>query len=380
MGHKWRVDGLHGGAMIAGSDVGAHQAYFTAKNFLGLPLDMQFGRQEVMLDGHRLIGNTGWAQGANAHDAIRLTHSAANHTLVYAYTRAFVGADDIDVNSHILWGNFQGILGGGLSLYYVFHDDDATGSTAADPGATPTPITGSYQANSFHTIGGRQAGQLWGLDYRAELYYQTGDADGTLAANTDPSVLNAGFDHNAYMFGLRVGKKFNNTMWKPSVTLWYDYLSGTSDEKVNDDKEIGTFNTLYDTGHKYYGLIDVMNTGATGGLGLVDIALKTTFQPSAKWTVKADFHYFRTAEGPNGSPGVIQNARNVKKLGLAPTQEVDSDLGTELDFTLVHKYNSNLTVSLGYSMFSSEDLFQDYLNDHEEDSMDWAYLQFDVKF
>ena len=42
------------------SSVGVHQAYFTFKNFLNLPLgmDAKVGRQEILLDGWRLFGNT----------------------------------------------------------------------------------------------------------------------------------------------------------------------------------------------------------------------------------------------------------------------------------------------------------------------------------
>ncbi len=42
------------------SSVGIHQAYMQFKNFLNLPLgfDAKIGRQEVLLDGWRLFGNT----------------------------------------------------------------------------------------------------------------------------------------------------------------------------------------------------------------------------------------------------------------------------------------------------------------------------------
>ena len=63
-------------------------------------------------------------------------------------------------------------------------------------------------------------------------------------------------DREAYMYGVRVGKAFNNVSYKPAVTLWYDYLSGTSDEDLKNGNW-KSFDTLYDTGHKYYGLQDL---------------------------------------------------------------------------------------------------------------------------
>ena len=53
----------------ATTDVGIHQAYFTLNKFFGAPVDLQVGRQEIILDGHRLFGNTVWTQGMMSHDA-----------------------------------------------------------------------------------------------------------------------------------------------------------------------------------------------------------------------------------------------------------------------------------------------------------------------
>ena len=70
------------------SDVGLHQAYATFKNFMGQSVNAKIGRQEVVLDGHRLFGHTGWLQGALTNDAIRLDHSAGNHEVNFIYIEA----------------------------------------------------------------------------------------------------------------------------------------------------------------------------------------------------------------------------------------------------------------------------------------------------
>jgi len=69
-------------------DVGFHQAYLVLKNFGGYGADMKIGRQEVIVDGHRLFGHTGWTQGAETKDALRLTHAAGNHSLNYTFIKA----------------------------------------------------------------------------------------------------------------------------------------------------------------------------------------------------------------------------------------------------------------------------------------------------
>ena len=95
----WGADGggrTHNGTRVGGggggeqandnlSDVGFHQAYLTLKNFAGQGVDAKIGRQEIVIDGHRLFGHTGWTQGAQTNDAIRLTHAAGNHSVNYTY-------------------------------------------------------------------------------------------------------------------------------------------------------------------------------------------------------------------------------------------------------------------------------------------------------
>jgi hypothetical protein len=396
--------GGSGNAAFSGSDndttLGVHQAYFTLKNFATLPVDLKLGRQEVVLDGHRIIGNTVWTQGQQTHDALRLTHARDNLTLAYVYSLANEGGrgvtvgttnDDEDIEAHIFYANLQGILGGGLSLYFVGLDDDCSfGSTVGGACGVTATSTGAID-NNIYTVGARQAGQLFGLDYRGEFYYQFGDAEGDAgvthittgrtpygaAAAVGASGNLKDTDRSAYMFGARIGKKFNNVMWKPSIALWYDYKSGTSDADARDG-DFKTFNTLFDTGHKFYGLMDNFisaNGSETLFLGLVDYVVKTSITPANGWTLKADFHHFTTAESVQA---------NTNFSGSTPGGSDSNSLGQELDLTLVHKYNANTTISAGYSKYWQTSAFE-LVNANASSTAtvspaDWAYLQFHVKF
>jgi hypothetical protein len=483
------------------TDVGLHQAYFTLQDFFNLPVDFKVGRQEIVLDGHRLFGNTGWTQGAQTHDALRLTHHHGEHTLSYMFisatesTGAFgttIGAntggaalgqsgfgglfgtgsgacagagDECDRNEHVFWGNIKGILGGALSLYFVITDDDSFNvpNAMTEAGVSGLEIpTGSVTTagipadNDIYTIGFRQAGQLFGLDYRAEFYYQTGDAEGVSGAANTAVTVN-GFDNNtfsnlatlgtanpngtvlggrvatragtatgltgagsnvdrdAYMFGLRLGKTFSNVMWKPSATIWYDHISGTDLEDVASG-DWNTFDTLYDTGHKFYGFMDTYlnpNGADTSWRGLRDLAGKFKIHPMANLTFKADIHAMwtdtsieddlndlgfadATAVGAitTGLGGFASNQNRTVTVG-----DLDSHLGEELDLTLVYKYNPNTTLSIGYSHFWADDSFHalngrltgagvgnptgtssNKLGSGNADNASWAYVQMDVKF
>jgi hypothetical protein len=356
--------------------VGVHQAYFTLKNFLGAPLDAKIGRQEILLDGWRLFGNTIWTAGMQSHDAVSFSHKHDNVSLFLAYISAVENDriadpnDSTDRENLLAHVNVKGVLGGQFSGYL---DYDSNSSAAA----------GQTRGNEIWTIGGRQAGKLAGLDYRGEYYYQFGSGNGQKDGNATTDA-----DREAYMFGVRVGKTFNNVSFKPGVTVWYDYLSGSNDEDQVGG-EWGAFNTLFDTGHKFYGLQDVFlgvgaggNTG-TQGLGLQDLALKTKLNPMPGWTLKVDYHWFWTAES------VAANTTTRGFANTAGTDTLGNNLGTEIDVTAVTKMNANTKVMIGYSHYDATQSFFALKNSGTggasplfkgTDDADWAYVQFDVKF
>jgi hypothetical protein len=342
------------------ADVGIHQAYFTLNKLFGAPIDLQFGRQEVILDGHRLFGNTVWTQGMQSHDAIRLTHSHDNMTLLYVYSKGaenagrgdvgnFAGGsvnDNDDVDVHVFWGNFKGLIGenSNTSVYTVLNDTDCN------------LVNGCGGAGSadFWTFGARQAGGFGDISYRGEFYYQTGKSAGTNAFGTPGDV-------DAYMLGARVGYKASNVAMKPSATLWYDHLSGTTTGDTIAGNT-GAFNVLFDTGHKYYGLMDFYLTGAQFARGLHDVAVKLAVQPLAKTTLKVDLHHFAET-----------SYNNAARVGVSPGART---LGQEIDVTLVHKYSANTKMLVGYSHF----FMRDAQGGANTEDADWLYVMVDVNF
>jgi hypothetical protein len=375
--------GRNGSFQVSDNDalVGMHQAYFTLKNFANTSLDLKLGRQQIVLDCHRLFGNTIWTVGQQTHDAVRLDHKHDNMSFSYAWivnteggtadgttTAANATDEEKEIETHMAYFKYAGILGGNFSATYAgIIDPCGTGGTACATENTD---------NDMHTIGVRQAGQLYGIDYRGEYYYQFGDADQDADTMAGGGTANGqGVDRDAYMFGVRIGKKFANVNMKPSLTLWYDYLSGTNDGDITD-LEYKSFNPVFDTGHKFYGLQDLflgIGSGAagsgTGGLGLQDAAIKAKLSPAPGWTLKADYHWFYTAE----------SAKSNRTRGLNGDGSVSSALGNEIDLSLANKYNANTTITAGFSNYTTTATFRD-LRGVIGDGANWAYLQFDVKF
>jgi len=376
------------------TDVGFHQAFMTFKNVFGQAVDAKIGRQEVVLDGHRLFGHTGWTTGAQTNDAIRLNHSAGNHELNYIYIASIeAGANttsqDQNRDYHVFRAAAQGFMGGALQGYFVVADDDSASADASDE-------------NTWYTIGARHTGKAGGLDYRVEYYHQFGDggvrasdADLAEAYTTTPTNATAGeIDLDAQMFGIRVGKTFKNAKFSPTVTLWYDNLSGTDDDDVNGN-DYGTFHTVQDTGHKFYGFIDnyLSDIGdGTQRYGLEDFAIKTKWKLSGTNLLKVDVHHFETQTDLNDedSNTIRTGANNTGAFILANSgagEGLSNDLGQEIDVTLVHKYDSNTKIVAGYSHYFTT-LTHSYLNGSgqtdstrdENDGQDFMYVMVDTKF
>ena len=374
------------------TDVGFHQAYVTLKNFMGQAVDARIGRQEIVLDGHRLFGHTGWTQGAQTNDAILLTHAGGNHTVNYAFVasneaNSLANSNDSNTNFHILRANTQGIMGGNLTGMFVAADDNSTATSSEDE-------------EMWYTIGARQAGKLGGFDYRVEYYHQWGDGgisaesgDHSGAYSTAPTQTAPGhIDRDASMFGIRIGKTFKNSSLSPTITLWYDSLSGTDDDDIAGN-DYGTFHTLQDTGHKFYGLIDNYTDAIGNGtqrMGLQDIAVKTKWKISDVNTLKIDVHQFLTQtdlEGSDSDTIRTDSGAGAFATTASGTGVLSNDLGQEIDVTLVHKYDSNTKLVAGYSHYFST-LTHSLLNGggggdnglDNNDGQDWVYLMADTKF
>ena len=328
--------------------VGVHQANVTIPNLYASGWTAKLGRQEIVFDGHRLFGHTGWNLNAVTHDAAVLINPAWNLTYALSYManagEATVNEDKI---AHVLRKGTS-LAGGKTALYWVTINDAS--------------VSDVY---NMHTAGIRQVGKAAGYDYRLEGYWQFGEVSPPISVGALSGEQAA--DMEAYHYGGRIGKKVGDT----KVTLWYEYNSGTDDAQANGN-EWGAFDTLYDTGHKFHGLIDKVAPGAkTDYLGLQDLAIKIVKPMAPGWTLKADLHQFWTAVDPGDNLTAWTGNTN-------ESSKDDSDIGHELDLTLANKYNANTSVQFGYSYFKGSDTWQHMDSDTSKDESHWAYAQ--VKF
>jgi len=111
--------------------------------------------------------------------------------------------------------------------------------------------------------------------------------------------------------------------------------------------------------------------------------------------LKVDFHHFETQTDLEGSDSddlraVANNSAGAFFVtggaGTNGAGTISNSLGEEIDVTLVHKYDSNTKIVLGYSVYFTT-MTHAYLNGSggtagrdQADDQEWGYVMIDTKF
>ncbi|MFZ5476707.1 MAG: alginate export family protein [Myxococcota bacterium] len=250
-----------------GVDVHAAAVRWTPSKAFGLTV----GRQGLAFHEERLVGQVDWAPQGRHFDAARV--SLAHDALSADVAGAVLAEPDTG-----LWPDdaFAIVARGGWSprpavvadALYVYDADEAIGRVRHTGG--------------LYAKGG---GELF--SGRVEGYFQGGTVgSGAIAA---------------HMIGVS-GTLTPKSKLQPKITLWFDRLSGDADLA---DTDVTTFDTLFQTGHKFYGRMDLFypTPADATGRGLHDAALKLQAAPVADGQVNLDVHVFLAAAGTDGHLG-----------------------------------------------------------------------------
>ena len=216
--------------------------------YAGLPKTMlTLGRQRVILDNERFVGNVGWRQNEQTYDGVRIDNTALkNTTLSYMYinrVNRFLGEDNplgnFKGDSHLINLSLNAVMGG-------FNWGKATAySYLLDLENAPALTTETYGARF---AGAHPITHAWKLVYGAEY-----------AAQSDYRSNPASFSNDYIMGELGLTKD----------RLLGGSLTGTVNlELLSAEKGVG-FSTPLATGHRFAGWADVF-TAATPGTGLED--------------------------------------------------------------------------------------------------------------
>lgn len=172
----------------------------------GLPATvLKYGRQRLLLDNQRFVGNVGWRQNEQTFDAFSVVNKSLPKTAItYAHLANVnrITGTDVDMSSDLLNVNYSGFAAGTLSAYAYLLDY----TTAA--------------AQSTQTYGLRFSGATT-LSEEAKLLYTA-----EYAQQSDYGDNSASFDLN-YMFA-----ELGGSLRGVSAKLGYEVLEGDGSNAV----------------------------------------------------------------------------------------------------------------------------------------------------
>ncbi|KAA6439786.1 hypothetical protein FEM33_10515 [Dyadobacter flavalbus] len=332
----------------------------TSQTKNGKDFTLKIGRQELLYDDSRLLGNLDWLQQARRHDAVLLKYSNAGFTAhlgaAYNQNRELktgtlydgvpngypAGTNGIGTMYKSMQFAYLGKkLARGSASFLLFKDDfqkyslSETGTKTLERGTWKRLTAGPYLETKI--------GKSWNVN--ASAYFQTGkDRDGK--------------NLNAYMYSVR-GLFTANRFF--SVGPGFDYTSGTTAGSKNNH----SFDPLYGTPHKFWGQMDYFYAAnGFGKSGLTDFYIHSSIRASAKLSIQADLHQFSGA-------AAILNANDEKMSG---------NFGNELD--IIGTYNLTKSVSFqgGYCTFlPTNTLAQVKSVSNPQKMANWAYVMINIR-
>jgi len=258
---------------------------------------IRVGRQEIILDDARLLGNIGWRLNGQSFDAVSITNTSVQDLKIYAgyvnqVNDIFLTHSDLD-HFYLVNAKYSPFEKHSLSGYVYLLDTESNVDTARDSA----------------TYGFRFVGKPAPFDYYIDYTHQSDFADGE--------------DHDADMFNAYLGMQVS----KVNIGAGYSYISG-------QDGSDRPFDTLFSTAHKFNGFADLFLATNGGGLlgGLEDYYVKASTKVLGCKLI-AVYHYFDTVDD----------------------DAFDGTYGDEVDLVLVKPINKNLKLLIKYANFMQDD-------------------------
>lgn len=254
-----------------------NQAYL---GYSGLLPDtgVKLGRQRIILDNARFVGNVGWRQREQTYDAARLTSTALpDVTFNYAYidnVQNIFGAD-VDMNNHIVNLGYSGFSPATVGAYgYFLAYNGGAAARAASSQTLGVYLDGGYELDGFRLL------------YRAEYAEQSDYEDGN-------SNIDADYMH--FILGATAGGI--------TAKVGYEVLGGDN---------FSGFETPLATKHAFNGWADVfLNTPAAG----LEDAYVLVGGKLMGAKLLAVYHDYQAEQGGGGDYGTELNLLAAKSFG-----------------------------------------------------------------
>jgi hypothetical protein len=297
---------------------------------------VKFGRQEIIYDDHRIFGNVGWSQQARSHDAAIFKFGNKNYKLDlgFAYNQ----------DKEAIFGNIYTVDGNYKAIQYAWYHNDWNNLKASflflNNGLQNVDVEEIRYSQTIGTHLNYKATNL--LSFTLNAYLQSGK-----------DVVDN--DLNAYLVGLDLGYKASST-W--NLGLGFEIQSGN--DYNGNASENKAFTPFYGTNHKFNGFMDYFYVGNhLNSVGLIDIYANVKAKLGKKSSLTAIVHNF------SAQAEIAEN--------------VDKQLGTEIDLVYKHKFNKDVTIGAGYSQMLASKGLEVIRNNTSGNGNNWAWLMVTVK-
>jgi hypothetical protein len=409
-----------------GSRLGVHEAWAdivlsgkkdtSFKNPLFEYLSVKIGRQELLYDDSRLLGNLDWLQQARRHDAIvfkmlekgwQIDLGAAfnQNTDAFNYNGTYYIPANVPLYTKDSKGNLVPTPAGLIPIVNAAGSSAKTGSLSLSNPPSTNSLNQHYKAlqflyisktikrtkfsallvsdqfsnymlDSVKTTAGSDTGYIYGRRYNqagVHSRFTTGLLATALLDKKKLFTLTAG----AYYQGGKDKEGLSLSAYTSTLSLGYvakkwSYLAGWDYVSGNDAFSTSTvnhrFDPLYGTPHKFWGLMDYFYAGTgspSGGLNNPYVKIRYTSM-NKRFSTGLDYHYFALAKDQKDNSG----------------QEIDKYLGSEFDWVTNYGLNKITTLELGVSYLAASNGME-YAKGVIPGSSDlhasWVYLQINIK-
>ena len=307
-----RIYGMEFNTLSPTNNIDLHQAYVSMNSIFDLPVDVKLGRMETSFGPQRLVGTVGWHNVGRSFDGVLFNWHLKKSTISLFNFKLRETDSSNDENDNSLQGAYAdlNIVDGQTTHSFVIMERQ------------------SFTSNLRRiTAGAFAKGKI-----------------GPFTHETEFAIQGARVEDLFELAGKMAAVNLTYTMNGPSKTAFsagVDYLSGAN---LSGNSNSIAFNTLFATNHKYYGYMDYfLNLPRdTFGKGLKDLHAKMSFMPGSNTKAASVLHIFKSSEDYILADG-----------------SSSTSFGSEIDFTLNHKYSSNVSFVGGFSIFLPGDIFSE---------------------
>ena len=343
-----------------------HQAFLRFGDPKQFPLSLKVGRQELLYGDERFAGISDWSNFGRSFDAVKLRFEnelfwadAFTGRLVLARDDHFNVANDYDWFSGVYASTRKLAPWQDTDLFFLARNVEAHSPTAI------TPTLGGPGPRDIYTVGTRWKSvpdKLGNWDYAFEAVGQFGGINSS----------GARLDHQAFAVNATGGYTWKSASGAPRLALGYDFGSGDGNPR---DGKNETFEPLFGTNHRLYGLMDVF-----GSRNMHIPRLSGSIKPAQDMTVTLDWLGFWMADTadflyPEAGAGRSQN-------GYGRNPGFSSAVGHELDLVLNWRAASWGQLQAGYGHFFAGQYIRQSAaaGGRSTDDADWVYLQTTFSF